>query len=80
MSFGTEEDKKLRCQKNLTLSWVVSLQSRHNFGEQVLNNFLWKLWLPSLISMAVEGWGEKEICIKGAVDSQGGGGGGGGGV
>ena len=28
--------------------------------------------------MAVEGWGEKEICIKGAVDSQGGGGGGGG--
>ena len=40
MSFGTEEDKKLRCQKNSTLSWVVSLQSRQNFGEQVLSNFL----------------------------------------
>ena len=40
MSFETEEDKKLRCQKNSTLSWVVSLQSRHNFGEQVLSNFL----------------------------------------
>ena len=29
-----------------------------------------KLWLPSLISMAAEGWGGKEICTKGAVDGQ----------
>ena len=29
-----------------------------------------KFWSPSLISMAAEGWGEKEICTKGAVESQ----------
>ena len=33
--------------------------------------FSWpKLWPPYLILMAVEGWWEKEICTKGAVDSQ----------
>ena len=29
-----------------------------------------KLWPPSLILMAAEGWEEKEISIKGAVDGQ----------
>ena len=29
-----------------------------------------KLWPPSLILMATEGWGEKEICTKWAVDGQ----------
>ena len=29
-----------------------------------------KLWPPSLIVMAAEGWGEREIVTKGAVDGQ----------
>lgn len=27
-------------------------------------------WPPSLILMAEEGWGEKEICTKGVIDGQ----------
>ena len=40
----------------------ISLQSRCNFGLQVLS------MLPSLILVAVEVWGEKEICIKGVIN------------
>ena len=29
-----------------------------------------KLWPPSLILMAAEGWREKQICTKGVVDGQ----------
>ena len=43
------------------------MQSRRNFGERVLSIFLTKLWPPSLILMAAEGWREKEICTKGAI-------------
>ena len=39
-----------------------SLQSRSNFGEQELS--------ISMILMKVEGWGEREICTKGAVDNK----------
>ena len=32
--------------------------------------YLRKLWPPSLIVTVAEGWGEKEISTKGAVDGQ----------
>ena len=41
---------------------TISLQSRCNFGLQVLS------MLSSLILVAVEVWGEKEICIKGVIN------------
>ena len=40
------------------------------FGEEVLRIFLAKLWLSSLILMATEGWGEKEICTLGVSSSK----------
>ena len=40
------------------------------FGEEVLRIFLAKLWLSSLILMATEGWGEKEICTLGVSNSK----------
>ena len=41
---------------------TISLQSRCNFGLQVLS------MLPSLILVAVEVWEEKEIHIKGVIN------------
>ena len=40
----------------------ISLQSRYNFGLQVLS------MLPSSILVVVEVWGEKEICTKGVIN------------
>ena len=58
----------------------MACRRRHNFGERVFSIFLAKLWLPSFILIASEGWGEKEIFTKGVGDrqEQGRGGGGGG--
>lgn len=41
-----------------------------NFDKLVLSIFFKRLLPPSLSLMAAEGWGKKEICIEGAVDSQ----------
>ena len=48
----------------------TSLQMRRNFGERELSVFLAKIWPPSLILMAVESWGEKQICTKWVRDSK----------
>ena len=58
----------LRSLKRQSLSRLSSLQSRRNFGERVLSNVFTKLLTPSLILITAEGWREKEICLKGAVD------------
>ena len=38
-----------------------SLQSRRNFGERVLSNFMTQIVAAILILTAAEGWGEKQI-------------------
>ena len=48
----------------------MACRRRHNFGERVFSIFLAKLWLPSFILIASEGWGEKEIFTKGVGDRQ----------
>ena len=46
-----------------------SLHSRRKFGEcSVFHNR--KLRSPPLILIAAEGWGERDICIKGVCDGQ----------
>ena len=37
-----------------------SLQSRRNFGERVLSNFMTQIVAAILILTAAEGWGEKQ--------------------
>ena len=63
-------DSKCEC---LTIEWLTksngslmngsanSLQSRRNFGERVLNNFMTQIVAAILILTAAEGWGEKQI-------------------
>ena len=48
----------------------MACRRRQNFGERVFSIFLAKLWLPSFILIASEGWGEKEIFTKGVGDRQ----------
>ena len=53
-----------------TCHWKISLQSRRNFGERVLSIFLTKMMASSLVLVAAQGWGEKELCTKKAVEGQ----------
>ena len=46
---------------SLTNGSANSLQSRRNFGERVLSNFMTQIVAAILILTAAEGWGEKQI-------------------